>query len=122
MFSLNDVHPRDIILADPQYPDQNQKKVRPLLVISKSLFQQNSTFCVCVGLTSSKDQDPYAIPYRQKDVQIGKLNTDGHIMCKRLVTLRKDKVLKKIGTQITKELYEKVIEKLLTGVIETNHT
>ena len=122
MQSLNDVHPRDIILADPRYPDQTERKIRPLLVISKLLFQQNSTFCVCVGITSSKDEDPYAIPYRQKDVEIGKLDRDGHVVCRRLVALRQDKVLRKLGTQFTNELYQKVIEKLLSEVIETNPT
>lgn len=114
------MHPRDIILADPRYPDQKEEKIRPLLVISKSIFQQTSTFCVCVGITSSKDKDPYAIPYNQKDVEGGELDTDGHIMCKRLVTLRKDKVLKKLGTHITNELYQKVIEKLKSDIIEMN--
>ena len=72
MIDLNDVHPKDIILADPEYPDQKERKVRPLLVISKVHFQQNSRYCVCVGLTSNKNNDPYAIPYRREDVKVGR--------------------------------------------------
>jgi len=118
--NLDTVIPRDIILADPKYPDQTNPKVRPLLVISNQIFHQNSRFCICVGMTSSKDQDPYAIPYRNKDVLNGELDSDGHIVCRRLVALRSDKVLRRIGTQIKDEIYLKVIQKLQNDIIETN--
>lgn len=120
MHDLNTVNPKDIILADPKYPDQTTPKVRPLLVISKSLFHQNSRFCVCVGMTSSKDEDPYAIPYRNKDVLNGELDSDGHIVCRRLVVLRSDKIQRRIGTQFKDEIYKKVISKLQNDIIEIN--
>lgn len=120
MHNLNTINPRDIILADPRYPDQQKPKVRPLLVISKPLFHQNSGFCICVGITSSKDEDPYAIPYRNKDVLNGELDSDGHIVCRRLVALRSDKVLRRVGTQFKDEIYLKVIKKLQNDIIEVN--
>jgi len=122
LVSLNDVHPRDIVIADPKYPDQQEPKTRPLLVISKNLFQQNSKFCICIGLTSNKEEDPYAVPYRQKDVVIGRLDRDGLVVCRRVVALRHDKILRKIGTQITIDLYQKVMAKLLGEVLEPNST
>ena len=120
MTSVRYLNPNDIILADPKYLDQKNDKVRPLLVISKTSFHQNSGFCVCVGITSNKDEDPYGIPYRRRDVVGGRLDCDGHIMCKRLVTLRGDKVLKKIGTQFKDPIYQKVLAKIYTEIIEAN--
>jgi len=122
LYNLDTVNPRDIILADPKYPDQQKPKVRPLLVISKLLFHQNSRFCICVGMTSSKDADPYAVPYRNRDVLNGELDSDGHIVCRRLVALRSDKVQTKVGTQFKDEIYQKVIAKLQNDIIEINPT
>lgn len=118
MVSPNELHSRDIVIADPKYPDQKKEKERPLVIISKDLFHQNSGFCVCLGITTNKEKDPYLIPISRKNIEGGVLDNDVQIMCKRLVTLRCDKILKKTGARVTSKFFAKIIAKLDKDVLE----
>ena len=94
---------RDIVLADPSYGDQKQKKVRPLLVISRKEFHRGGFF-VCVGITTNQNHDPYLIPIKSDSLENMELREQSQVMCKRIVTVRSDKIIKKIDS-ITIEFY-----------------
>ena len=86
---------RDIVLADPSYVDQKQRKVRPLLIISKKEFHCGGFF-VCVGITTNQNHDPYLIPIKPDSLENVELREQSQVMCKRIGTVRLDKIIKKI--------------------------
>ena len=74
LISKFEISARDIVLANPMYPDQSDSKSRPLLIISNSIFHQNSGFFVCTGITTAKKSDPYLLPLPRKQVENGILD------------------------------------------------
>lgn len=117
MINKFSLQPKDIVLANPEYIDQKEQKIRPLLIISKTIFHQNSNFVVCVGITTSKEKQPYLIPMLKKQIEDGELDFDSQVMCTRIVSMRQDKLSKKIA-RITPELYKTVVDKLKGDVLE----
>ena len=108
---------RDIVIADPEYTDQRQAKTRPLLIISKSILHQNSGFFVCVGITTNQNKDPFLIPILPKYVEDAMLKEKCQVMCNRIVSLRQDKIKKKIA-RVTNDFYEIVTQKIKNDVLE----
>ncbi|WP_420545513.1 type II toxin-antitoxin system PemK/MazF family toxin [Nitrosopumilus sp.] len=117
MINTDSLKPRDIVLANPEYPDQKEQKIRPLLVISQQLFHQNSQYVVCLGVTTNTQVRPYLIHMPRKEIEDGELISDSQIMCERIVSLRQDKLSKRIAT-VTPEFYRNVIEKLKKDVLQ----
>ena len=117
MVIKNEINPRDIVLANPMYPDQVESKIRPLLVISKSLFHQNGDFFICVGITTNKTTNPYLIPLPRKQVENGQLDYDCQIMCNRIVTLNYNTITRKVA-KITKNMYKEVTDKINKDILE----
>ena len=115
MISKYDIHPKEIILGNPVYPDQKENKVRPLLIISGDIFHQNSSFFVCVGITTNKEPDPYLLPLSKNQIKNGQLEFDVQAMCKRIATLN-HLVLRKIG-KVTDHAYRKVTEKIGNDIL-----
>lgn len=63
-------------------------------------------------------EDAYSIPYKQNDIETGRLYIDGHIMCKRFVSLRADQIQKNPRAKFKPQIYEKVIDKSQKDIIE----
>ena len=118
MISKYDIHPKEIVWANLSYPDQQESKVRPLLIISNDNFHRNSGFFVSVGVTTNKVSDPYLLPLPRKEIINGQLQYDSQIMCKRIVTLDCKYIMKK-SAQITDTMYAKVIRKIKQDVLES---
>ena len=114
--SYEGIRPRDIVTADPKYTDQKETKRRPLLVVSKHLFQQNSHYAVCVGITTSIQSNAYLVPIPKKEIEDGRLDHESQVMCHRIVTLRQSELSKSIG-RVTPAFYEKIINKLKNDVL-----
>ncbi|MHB8547525.1 MAG: type II toxin-antitoxin system PemK/MazF family toxin [Nitrosotalea sp.] len=108
--------PHEIILADPAYEDQLNEKKRPLLVISKSLFHQNSRYFVCLGITTNQEKDPYLVPIANKDTE-DILKEKSQLMCKRIVTVPQEKIIKKI-TKVTPVFYDRIMKKIKDDILE----
>lgn len=106
----------DIILANPNYQDQTDSYVRPLLVISKSSFHQDSGYFVCAGITTNQTPDKYLIPISTQDTQ-PRLKEQSQVMCKKIVTVREDAIIKKISS-VTPEFYDKVKKMVLRDVLD----
>ena len=90
--------------------------MRPLLIISKSLFHQNSNHVICVGLTTSKEIRPYLIPLSKKQLENGELDSDSQVMCHRITSIRQDTVFK--IARVTPNFYKSVVEKLKGDILE----
>lgn len=117
MVTKYEINPRDIVLANPMYPDQKESKPRPLLIISNSIFHQNSGFFVCVGITTNKKTDPYLLPLPKKQVENGQLDFDSQIMCKRIVSLNCNSIEYKIA-KVTENFYNKITNKIKQDVLK----
>lgn len=114
--SYENIRPRDIVTADPRYTDQKERKRRPLLVVSQALFHQNSSYAVCVGITTSIQSGTYLIPLPKKEIEHGRLDYESQIMCHRIVTLKQSELSKSIG-RVTPAFYEKIVTKLKKDVL-----
>ena len=110
------VKSRDIILAKPNYQDQADNYVRPLLVISKSTFHQDSGFFVCAGITTNQGSDKYLIPISPQDTT-PRLKEQSQVMCKRIVTIKEDAIINKVSS-VTMEFYTKVKAQIQTDILD----
>lgn len=117
MVNQFEINSRDIVLADPSYEDQKERKLRPLLVISNNIFHQNSGFFVCVGITTNQKSDPYLIPIKSNSLENVELKEQSQVMCKRIVTIRSDKIMKKIDS-VTTNFYELVAKKIKDDILD----
>ncbi|MDE1768989.1 MAG: type II toxin-antitoxin system PemK/MazF family toxin [Thaumarchaeota archaeon] len=106
----------DVILAKPNYQDQVDNYVRPVLVISKSNFHQDSGFFVCAGITTNQTSDKYLIPITSQDTS-PRLKEQSQVMCKRIVTIREDAIIKKVCS-VTPDFYNRVKAIILTDVLD----
>ncbi len=107
---------RDIVLADPSYGDQKQRKVRPLPVISRKEFHRGRFF-VCVGITTNQNHDPYPVPIKPHSLENVELGEQSQVMCKRIVTVRSDKIIKKMDS-VTIEFYELITHKIKKEILD----
>ena len=110
------IRPRDIFIANPKYMDEEEGKTRPLLVVSKHLFQQNCQYAVCVGITSDTKPHAYLVPIPKKEIECGRLDFASQIMCHRIVALNQYALGRNIG-RVTPAFYEKIISKLKNDVL-----
>jgi len=117
LISRHDIHPKQIVLGNPNYPDQKEGKVRPLLIISSDTFHQNSGFFVCVGITTNKEPDPYLLPLQSNQIKSGLLKYGGQIMCKRIIALNQKIIREKIA-EVADLTYHKVIEKIEKDILQ----
>jgi mRNA-degrading endonuclease toxin of MazEF toxin-antitoxin module len=106
----------DIILAKPNYQDQVDNYVRPLLVISKSEFHKDSGFFVCAGITTNQTSDKFLIPIDPQDTS-PRLKEQSQVMCKRIVTVREDAIINKVS-KVTPEFYDKVKKMIFTDILD----
>jgi len=117
LISKHDIHPKQIVLGNPHYPDQKEGKVRPPLIIPSDIFHQNSGFFVCVGIATNKEQDPYLLPLPNNQIKNGPLSRGGQIMCKRTVTLNQ-KIIREKMAEVTDHTYDRVIEKIERDILQ----
>jgi mRNA-degrading endonuclease toxin of MazEF toxin-antitoxin module len=106
----------DIILAKPNYQDQTDNYVRPLLVISKPIFHQDSGFFVCAGITTNQSPDKYLIPINPKDTS-PRLKEQSQVMCKRIVTIREDAIINKVSA-VTPNFYARVKDQIQKDILD----
>ncbi|MFZ1077152.1 MAG: type II toxin-antitoxin system PemK/MazF family toxin [Nitrosotalea sp.] len=106
----------DIILAKPNYQDQADNYVRPLLVISKSGFHQDSGFFVCAGITTNQTPDKYLIPITLQDTS-PRLKEKSQVMCKRIVTIREDAIINKISS-VTSNFYTRIKTQIQRDILD----
>ncbi len=108
---------KEIILANPNYPDQTIIKYRLLLIISRKILHDNTDFVICVGITTSQTKSPFLIPIKNNDYASKMLSEQSQIMCHRVATIKKTLIVKKL-TSIKPSLYDDVINKIKNDIIQ----
>ena len=88
---------RDILLVPFPFSDQSGKKVRPVIVISNSEFNERSEDCLVVGITSNVSREKYLLPLFNPDLEEGKLFTRCGIKVENILKIDIELVIKKIG-------------------------
>ncbi len=104
---------RDLLLVPFPFSDQSKRKVRPVVVISNSGFNQYSEDLLVVGITSNITRDKYSLSLANGDLEEGKLFTQCCIKVDNILKIDKELIIKKIG-KIKKEKLVKIID----GVIK----
>ncbi|NUN63776.1 type II toxin-antitoxin system PemK/MazF family toxin [Pseudanabaena biceps] len=101
----------DIVLVDYPYTSSNETKVRPVLVIQNDRDNQRLKNTIVVQITSqtqrSLESTQLLIKIATNEGQQSGLRQDSVINCVNLLTLSKDKILKKLG-QIPSPMFQKV--------------
>lgn len=108
--------PQEIILTDISFPNQNFKK-RPVLVISKFSKNTSEDIFICLPITSSLSDDPYAIKINNSDIQEGYFPKPSQVLCQYYFTELKSDIDRKIG-KITPQFYQNVKTKIRNGVLD----
>lgn len=91
------IEQRDLLLVPFPFSDQSGRKVRPVIVISNNEFNKSSDDVIVIGVTSNILKDKYTINLTNKNLDEGKLFTDGVIKVENLLRLDKELIVKKIG-------------------------
>lgn len=102
----------DILLVPFPFSDQSGRKVRPVIIISKREFNEDSEDIVVIGVTSNISKDKYALNLTNKDLEQGHLFTECCIKCENILKLDKELIIKKIG-KIKKDKFKQIISKIL---------
>lgn len=103
---------RDLLLVPFPFSDQSGRKVRPVVVISNTDFNEHSEDLLVVGVTSNISKDKYTLGLINNDLEEGKLITPCCIKVENILRLDKELIIKKIG-KIKKEKFKNIIRILL---------
>lgn len=103
------IEQRDLILVPFPFSDQSGRKVRPAIVISNNLFNNNSEDILVVGVTSNISKDQYTLALNNIELEEGKLITNCCIKIENILKLDKELVIKKIG-KIKKEKFKAILD------------
>ncbi len=108
--------PQEIILTEIVFPNQQLKK-RPVLVISEFSKNTSENIFVCLPITSSLYDDPFAIKINNSDTQEGFFPKPSQVLCQYYFTELKSDIDRKIG-KITPQFYQKVKTKIRTEILD----
>ncbi len=108
--------PREIILSEVSFPNQQLKK-RPVLVISKFSRNTYGDIFVCLPITSCLSDDPFAIKINDSDIQEGSLHKPSQVLCQYYFTELKSNGNRKIG-KITPDFYHAVKTKIHSEILD----
>jgi len=97
----------DIIIVPFPFSDLRGTKQRPVLVLSKTEYNDACEDVVTCGITSNKKDSKYAVLIDNKDLIEGQIPTSSRIKVDKLFTLEKTIIIKKIA-RVNKETFEKV--------------
>ena len=97
----------DIVIVPFPFSDLKGTKQRPVLVLSKSEYNDNCEDIITCGITSNKKNSGYSIMVDNKDLIEGNIPSPSRIKTDKLFTLNKIIVIKKIA-RVNKETFEKV--------------
>ncbi len=101
----------DIIVAAMRFAEQAGAKRRPLLVISRSKYNEQSQDLVVLKITSKNKAEQYYINLSQDGLESGTLKADSVIMADKPAFIYKGIITRQIG-RITQPKLAEVKEKL----------
>ena len=103
---------KELFLVPFPFSDGSGKKVRPVLVLSKNEFNNQSQDVIVCAITSNLHKEHYSLQISQKDLEEGTLHKTSTIKIENILKVDKTLLLKKIGkikdttfTQTREKLY-----------------
>ena len=99
---------KEIVLVPFPYSDQYNKKVRPGLVISNNLFNNNSDDVVLCAVTSNLHNSDFCVEINAEDMDSGVLYTKSLVKAESIFKIEKSLVIKSIGA-INKTKFSEVL-------------
>lgn len=102
----------EILIVPFPFSDLKGTKQRPVLVLSKTGYNDNCDDIITCGLTSNLKDSEYSVLIDNKDLIEGQIPTASRIKVDKLFTLEKTIVRKKIA-RIGKETMDKVKKEFL---------
>lgn len=109
---------REILLANVKFYNQDEIKIRPVIVISKFSTNRSHDHFICVAVSSQLQQnDPFRIDILDQSTEEGHFPKPSQVVCDNIFTIDKKDVIKRIGMVtipfygvITKTLKDKIIQ------------
>lgn len=98
---------RDLLLVPFPFSDQSGKKVRPVVVISNSFFNNNSEDIIVLGITSNISKNKYAVNFSLDDLEDGHIEELCCIKVENILKIDKALIIKKIG-KINKNKFKEI--------------
>ena len=105
----------DIIIVPFPFSDLRGTKQRPVLVLSKTEYNDNCEDVVTCGITSNKKDSKHSVLIDNKDLIEGLIPNSSRIKVDKLFTLEQTIVIKKIA-RVNKETFEKVKKEFINLV------
>lgn len=87
----------DIVLVPVPFTDLSSQKRRPVIVISNSEYNQQSSDMVVVAMTSRPSQTIYSFTITNNDLEKGSLNRPGQVRTDKIYTLSQSIMVKTFG-------------------------
>lgn len=100
---------RDIFLVPFPYSDFSDRKVRPVLILSKDTFNTTSEDVIICAITSTLSKDPYSLLITSKDLEEGHLFMTSAVKMENILKIDKKLLIKKIG-KLKKDAFSNVIK------------
>ena len=97
----------DILIVPFPFSNLNGTKQRPVLVLSKTEYNNYCEDVVTCGITSNKKYSKHSVIIDNKDLIEGVIPNSSRIKVDKLFTLEQTIIIKKIA-RINKETFEKV--------------
>ena len=95
---MNIYRQRDIVLVPFPFSDLSGQKVRPVLILSNDVYNQQSADVVVCGLTTNLRPAPYSIIVNVTDVeQLGTLRHISKIKADTIASLEQSTLIKQIA-------------------------
>lgn len=103
---------KEIVLLPYPFSDLESLKIRPALVVSNDIFNNNSNDCVMVPLTSVIKDELYSIVISKEDLSAGRLIKTSRIKVDKIFAVQKSLIKMKIG-RLNNKSFDKVRKELL---------
>ena len=100
---------RDILLVPFPFSDQSGKKVRPVIVLSNSEFNEHSEDCLVAGVTSNMSREKYSLRLSSSDLEEGELFAIYCVKAENLLKIDRELIVKKIG-KVNKRKFGEIIK------------
>lgn len=106
------IEQREIWLLPFPFSNLRGNKVRPVLILSKNQFNNNSDDVVVCGITSNlSKKDYYAVNIANNNLEEGHLLAPFRVKVENILKIDKELLIKKIGS-LKKSVFSNVLKKL----------
>ena len=101
----------EIVFVPFPFTNLASSKKRPVLILSKTNYNKQSSDFVCCGITSNINNSSHSVLIQNKDLLVGVLPKPSRIKVNMIFTLEKSLVIKNFG-KVRENIMEKVKEEL----------